>query len=193
MQSLLKQLQHAETERDVILKDLSRRIFEKFSKHYELWKQCVDCVANLDVLASLAEYARAQQVICVPELYEQSADKQPFIDIAEGYHPCAAADTFIPNGLILGTGATTAPLSILTGPNMGGKSTLMRQVGLLVVMSQIVSLISIVIFENCVYYSTSRARMCQPSIVAFRWSIVFLHAWVRRMTLWLGRAHFWLN
>ncbi|XP_011196235.2 probable DNA mismatch repair protein Msh6 [Zeugodacus cucurbitae] len=135
--SLLKQLQHAETERDVILKDLSRRIFEKFSKHYELWKQCVDCVANLDVLASLAEYARAQQVICVPELHEQCAEQQPFIDIDEGYHPCALADTFIPNGLILGTGETTAPLSILTGPNMGGKSTLMRQVGLLVVMAQI--------------------------------------------------------
>uniref|UniRef100_W8C538 DNA mismatch repair protein n=2 Tax=Ceratitis capitata TaxID=7213 RepID=W8C538_CERCA len=135
--ALVKQLQHAETERDVILKDLSRRIFEKFSKHYELWKQCVDCVANLDVLASLAEYARGQQVICVPELHEQAAEQQPFIDIDEGYHPCASSDTFIPNGLILGTGETQAPLSILTGPNMGGKSTLMRQVGLLVVMAQI--------------------------------------------------------
>lgn len=139
-------MQHAETERDIILKDLSRRIFEKFSKHYELWKQCVDCVANLDVLASLAEYAHAQQFICVPELHEQSVDQQPFIDIAESYHPCAATDTFIPNGLVLGTGETPAPLSVLTGPNMGGKSTLMRQVGLLVVMAQIVSLTCTVVF-----------------------------------------------
>ncbi|XP_036325707.1 probable DNA mismatch repair protein Msh6 [Rhagoletis pomonella] len=135
--TLVKQMQHAEVERDAILKDLARRIFEKFSKHYELWKQCVDCVANLDVLGSLAEYARAQQVICVPELQEQTAEQHPFIDIAEGYHPCAPADTFIPNGLTLGTDETPAPLSILTGPNMGGKSTLMRQVGLLVVMAQI--------------------------------------------------------
>ncbi|XP_067642764.1 probable DNA mismatch repair protein Msh6 [Eurosta solidaginis] len=135
--TFVKQMQNAELERDVILKDLARRIFEKFYNHYELWKQCVDCVANLDVLASLAEYARAQQIICVPELQEQSADQQPFIDIAEGYHPCAVADNFIPNGLVLGTGETPAPLSILTGPNMGGKSTLMRQVGLLVVMAQI--------------------------------------------------------
>ncbi|XP_053954107.1 probable DNA mismatch repair protein Msh6 [Anastrepha ludens] len=135
--SLVKQLQNAELERDAILKDLARRIFEKFSNHYELWKQCVDCVANLDVLASLTEYARGQQVICVPELQEQNADQQPFVDIAEGYHPCAPVDTFIPNGITLGTGETPAPLSILTGPNMGGKSTLMRQVGLLVVMAQI--------------------------------------------------------
>lgn len=134
--TLLKDMQSAEEARNVVLKDLARRLFEKFSNHYEQWKQCVDCVANLDVLAGLAEYARQQLVICVPELV--SAPEQPFIELEEGYHPCVNASTYIPNGLQLGT-ATEAPLSLLTGPNMGGKSTLMRQVGLLVIMAQIVS------------------------------------------------------
>lgn len=131
-------MQQAEEERNNVLKDLSRRIFEKFSKHYSLWKQCVDCVAHLDVLGSLAEFAKNQNTICVPEILPASKDSPPIIDIDEGYHPCVSADSYIPNGLSLG-GCATAPLAILTGPNMGGKSTLMRQVGLLVVMAQMVS------------------------------------------------------
>ena len=47
------------------------------------------------------------------------------------------SDNFIPNDTLIATGEA-APLMILTGPNMGGKSTLMRQVGLLTIMAQIV-------------------------------------------------------
>ncbi|KAH8396852.1 hypothetical protein KR215_005308 [Drosophila sulfurigaster] len=132
--ALLKDMQQAEEARNAVLKDLARRLFEKFSNHYEQWKQCIDCVSTLDVLGALAEYARQQLVICVPEL--DSAQSQPFIELEEGYHPCVNASTYIPNGMQLGT-ETEAPLSLLTGPNMGGKSTLMRQVGLLVIMAQI--------------------------------------------------------
>ncbi|EDW94848.1 probable DNA mismatch repair protein Msh6 [Drosophila yakuba] len=132
--ALLKDMQHAEETRNTVLKDLARRLFEKFSNYYDQWKQCIDCVANLDVLCSLAEYAGQQMVICVPELV--SGTEQPFIQLEEGYHPCVNASTYIPNGLELGT-ASEAPLSLLTGPNMGGKSTLMREVGLLVIMAQI--------------------------------------------------------
>lgn len=134
--AFLKDMQQAEDTRNLVLKDLARRLFEKFSSHYEQWKQCIDCVANLDVLGSLAEYAGQQITICVPELV--SGAEQPFIQLEEGYHPCVNASTYIPNGLELGT-AAEAPLSLLTGPNMGGKSTLMRELGLLVIMAQIVS------------------------------------------------------
>lgn len=46
------------------------------------------------------------------------------------------SDDFIPNGITLG--GNMAGLALLTGPNMGGKSTLMRQVGLLIIMAQMV-------------------------------------------------------
>ncbi|XP_075160076.1 DNA mismatch repair protein Msh6 [Haematobia irritans] len=135
--AFLKKMQAAEEERNILLKDLSRRIFEKFSQHYSLWKQCVDCVAEIDVLASLAEYARMQNTsICIPDIVNPEDGQQAFIEIEEGYHPCVSSETYIPNGLSLGCN-DTAPLSLLTGPNMGGKSTLMRQVGLLTVMAQI--------------------------------------------------------
>lgn len=133
---MLKDMQNAEMEQNATLKDIARRIFGKLSQQYNLWKQCTDCVAYLDVLASLAEYATTHLVSCVPIVKQSVKGEQGFIEIVNGYHPCLPAGTYIPNGVILGT-QDKAPLTILTGPNMGGKSTLMRQIGLLVVLAQI--------------------------------------------------------
>lgn len=124
---------NAEDQRKAVLKDLSRRIFEKFSSHYEQWEGCVKLVAILDILSSLAHYAKEQPSTCIPEIVQS---EQPILLIDDGRHPCMS-DSFIPNGITLGEGA--AALSLLTGPNMGGKSTLMRQMGLLAIMVQIVS------------------------------------------------------
>lgn len=66
-----------------------------------------------------------------------------FID--EGNHPCLlkiiGAQQLIANSTKLGkeSGEQEAHIMLLTGPNMGGKSTLMRQVALLVIMAQLVS------------------------------------------------------
>ncbi|XP_055695973.1 probable DNA mismatch repair protein Msh6 isoform X2 [Lutzomyia longipalpis] len=131
---LVKRMTVAENQRKKVLKDLSRRIFEKFSNANDLWKQCVSNVAILDVLTSFAEYARNSRESCVPEIVEE--DCEPFMELEDGYHPCLTNnEDFIPNGVTLGAPRTA--LTILTGPNMGGKSTLMRQVGLLAVMAQI--------------------------------------------------------
>uniref|UniRef100_A0A182K008 DNA mismatch repair protein n=1 Tax=Anopheles christyi TaxID=43041 RepID=A0A182K008_9DIPT len=140
--NFLKQMMQLEDRRKSVLKDLARRIFERFSRDYDMWKGCVDLVATLDVLTSLAEYARSEGLMCVPELldkHESAAGGKAFIEIEEGIHPCLtgeAAENFIPNGTAIG-GDGKANLVLLTGPNMGGKSTLMRQVGLLAVMAQI--------------------------------------------------------
>jgi len=59
------------------------------------------------------------------------------LDIREGRHPCVTktlySESFIPNDTLLGVAddndeATRCQCLLLTGPNMGGKSTLMRQV-----------------------------------------------------------------
>lgn len=127
----------AEAQRNNVLKDLQRRMFEKFSNHYNMWKTCIELVSTLDVLTSLAVYGQNQnQDICFPEILGEQTDG-PIIEIEEGFHPCMKlSEDFIPNGITLG-GKESAPLALLTGPNMGGKSTLMRQVGLLIIMSQI--------------------------------------------------------
>jgi DNA mismatch repair protein MSH6 len=53
----------------------------------------------------------------------------PVLEVEELRHPCITprvADTFIPNDIRIG--GAHAPVVLLTGPNMGGKSTLLRQV-----------------------------------------------------------------
>ncbi|THK32980.1 probable DNA mismatch repair protein Msh6 [Diachasma alloeum] len=122
----------AEEQRDKILKDLSRRIFAKFSEKYDLWSSAVFKIATLDVLISFAEYARSGET-CVPQIND---DDEVFTVIKEGKHPCISSDNFVPNDTSI-SAEGNASLLILTGPNMGGKSTLMRQVGLITVMAQI--------------------------------------------------------
>ncbi|HEY4735148.1 MAG TPA: DNA mismatch repair protein MutS, partial [Gemmatimonadaceae bacterium] len=93
-------------------------------------------IAELDVLASLAECA-AKEGYVRPVLSEDYA-----LDIVAGRHPVVERmmprEKFIPNDVTL---SADARLIILTGPNMAGKSTVLRQVGLIVLMAQVGSFV----------------------------------------------------
>ncbi|KAL7302864.1 hypothetical protein TKK_0004096 [Trichogramma kaykai] len=132
---LLLRQQAAEDSKDKVLKDINRRIFEKFSAHYDKWSNAAYNIAVLDCLISLTEYARTCDV-CIPTIHDDTENEEIFISIFEGKHPCIISDNFIPNDTHINK-ENFAPLMILTGPNMGGKSTLMRQVGLITIMAQI--------------------------------------------------------
>lgn len=89
-------------------------------------------LASLDVLASLAETAR-QQHYCRPVV-----DDSGCLVITEGRHPVidqlTSVDRFVPNDVGLDT--ESRRFAIITGPNMAGKSTYIRQVALLTLMAQ---------------------------------------------------------
>jgi len=80
--------------------------------------------------------------MCRPEIELSSI---PFIEIRAGRHPCIVqtytGDDFIPNDVIVnGEGvASGRTCVVVTGPNMGGKSTLLRQTGLILILAQLVS------------------------------------------------------
>jgi DNA mismatch repair protein MutS len=88
-------------------------------------------VAELDVLASLAEVAEREGYVR-PELTDDFA-----LEITAGRHPVVERmmprEKFMPNDVTL---TEDARMIILTGPNMAGKSTILRQVGLIVLMAQ---------------------------------------------------------
>jgi DNA mismatch repair protein MutS len=89
-------------------------------------------VASVDVLCSLAETA-AKNNYCLPEI-----DLSGVIDIRDGRHPVVEKmqtdALFVPNDTLMDMdGARTL---IITGPNMAGKSTYMRQTALIVLMAQ---------------------------------------------------------
>jgi DNA mismatch repair protein MutS len=97
-----------------------------------------DTIAALDTLASLAETAR-QHHFCRPEV-----DDSGVLEIIEGRHPVldqqTSAERFVPNDTALDN--TDRRFAIITGPNMAGKSTYIRQVALLTLMAQIGSYLS---------------------------------------------------
>ncbi|KAG5872856.1 hypothetical protein JTB14_002909 [Gonioctena quinquepunctata] len=125
----------AEGERAKIILDLNRRIFEKFSENYEQLDQVIQCLTILDVLCSLAEYARRYSLdLCIPDVLPFA--EEPKLIIENGHHPCIMnIDNFVPNDTKMGVD-NFARLLIITGPNMGGKSTLMRQIALISIMAQ---------------------------------------------------------
>jgi DNA mismatch repair protein MutS len=94
-------------------------------------------VAQLDLMASLAETARLFGY-CRPEVNAEST-----LHVLEGRHPVLdqnlTEEKFVPNDCLLD--GDTNRLLLITGPNMAGKSTYIRQVALLVLMAQIGSFI----------------------------------------------------
>ena len=94
-------------------------------------------LATLDVYYSLAYVAAKNRYVC-PEVDESSV-----IDIKDGRHPVVeqfVRDTyFVPNDALLDTDKNR--LMLITGPNMAGKSTYMRQIAEIVVMAQIGSFV----------------------------------------------------
>ncbi len=100
-------------------------------------KRTSKALAELDALASLAEVAD-REGYCMPEV--TTTDE---IHIVDGRHPVVEKMTekssFVPNDTVLDMGEDR--LAVITGPNMAGKSTYMRQTALIVLMAQIGSFV----------------------------------------------------
>jgi DNA mismatch repair protein MutS len=93
--------------------------------------QAADAIAEIDVLASLSQCAAERGYVC-PVFVDESV-----VTIEDGRHPVMEAilrTHFVPNDLQLRV--SEHRFILLTGPNMGGKSTYLRQAGLLAIMAQ---------------------------------------------------------
>ncbi|XP_036027239.1 DNA mismatch repair protein Msh6 [Onychomys torridus] len=142
----LANLINAEERRDTSLKDCMKRLFCNFDKNYKDWQSAVECIAVLDVLLCLANYSQGGDgPMCRPVIVLPREDTHPFLELKGSRHPCITktffGDDFIPNDILIGCEEEAeengkAYCVLVTGPNMGGKSTLIRQAGLLAVMAQ---------------------------------------------------------
>jgi len=121
--------------------DLEYRIFtevrERIASQVGRIKKTATCLAQIDVLCSLAEVADRENY-CRPVVNSDSV-----IEIISGRHPVVEKmleqGSFVPNDTYLDLDENR--VSIITGPNMAGKSTYMRQVALIVLMAQIGSFV----------------------------------------------------
>jgi DNA mismatch repair protein MutS len=121
-------------------------------------RQTALALAEVDVLGCLAHIA-ALRNYCRPHFDEAEKDEDGGdLEIVEGRHPvielqelAAGSERFVPNDLFLDSGshdmtrpkshASTHNIIVLTGPNMGGKSTYLRQAALIVIMAQMGSFV----------------------------------------------------
>lgn len=113
------------------------KIREEIAKNIERLQKTANIIANIDVLTSLATVAENNNYVC-PEI-----DDSGVIEIEEGRHPVVEnmldSGSFVQNDTQLDI--THNRVAIITGPNMAGKSTYMRQVALICLMAQMGSFV----------------------------------------------------
>lgn len=138
LDALVKARKDVEEKKEEVLSGILQNLLSSFALEMDTWMLATSAAAELDVLISLslaASYADAP--VCVPKLLPYAAGSKPVFDAEQLRHPCGlvGGGAFVPNDIHLGG---SEPLfMLLTGPNMGGKSTLLRQVCLAVLMAQI--------------------------------------------------------
>lgn len=115
-------------------KQLFERVLDELAAYLPALQTLAEAVATLDVLATFAYHARTRHY-CAPTFVEE---KQ--LAIQQGRHPVVEDQVqhFIANDLQLSTQTT---FMLITGPNMGGKSTYMRQTALIAVLAHIGSFV----------------------------------------------------
>ena len=110
-----------------IVESLRARVGSEIARLQLVARRC----AEVDVLTSLAEVAAREGYV------RPVVDDGAALEIVRGRHPVVERmmprDRFVPNDVTL---TPEARLIILTGPNMAGKSTILRQIGLIVLMAQ---------------------------------------------------------
>ena len=113
------------------------QIRDQIAKNIKRLQKTSEMVSNLDVLTSFAEVAEDMNY-CMPEVTSSGT-----LDIKKGRHPVIekilGPGSFVENDTYLDK--QDSRLSIITGPNMAGKSTYMRQVALITLMAQVGSFV----------------------------------------------------
>jgi DNA mismatch repair protein MutS len=126
--------------------EIERRLFTELrtaiAAEAKRIRQTALALAEVDVLAALAQVA-ALRNYCRPQFADSHGGD---LEIVEGRHPvieqqemAGGSERFVPNDLYLNS--TTHTILLLTGPNMGGKSTYLRQTALIVILAQMGSFV----------------------------------------------------
>jgi DNA mismatch repair protein MutS len=117
--------------------DVFVRIRDEVAKETAKLQKTASAVAAIDAFQGLASIAKKYNYEC------PVVDDSEVISIAESRHPVIerllSGDKFIPNDALMD--ANSNRISIITGPNMAGKSTYMRQISLILLMAQVGSFV----------------------------------------------------
>ncbi|KAF9051391.1 muts domain V-domain-containing protein [Panaeolus papilionaceus] len=137
LQKRIRQLKEAQENRNTAIKTFKFRVYAQFDTDRSLWLRAVRVFAELDCLFSLAKSSLAiGEPACRPTFVDGD---ESVVDFTELRHPTLCLSTrlssFIPNDVKLG--GDSGKILLLTGPNMAGKSTVMRMTATGVIMAQL--------------------------------------------------------
>ena len=131
------EIKTADEEASVLERRLFAQVLSRTAERYQMLYEAADKAADWDAFQSLS-YAAAERGYVCPEV-----DDSLEIDIRDGRHPIVEkalpAGAFVPNDLSLNNSGVS--FAMITGPNMAGKSTYLRQQALIVLMAQIGSFV----------------------------------------------------
>ena len=135
----VKKLEELEEELRTLTGKLNSEIFKIFYNQRDVITSFVNVVAEIDCLTALAfvsiidrdKFSRPKFISL------EDNNGQPYLELKDCVHPCLLDRTpyFVPNDVVLGK--DNKSLIVITGPNMGGKSTLLRQVCIATIIAQI--------------------------------------------------------
>ncbi|KAJ6606598.1 muts domain V-domain-containing protein [Mycena vulgaris] len=157
LQPTVRALKEARENRNAAIKAFRLRLFAEFDTDRSIWLRAVRVFAELDCLFCLAKASTAiGEPSCRPVFVEGDS---AWVDFKELRHPtlCLNANlkSFIPNDIKLGGEAGN--IALLTGPNMAGKSTVMRMTATGVIMAQLGMLVP-----------AAEARLCPVDAILTR-------------------------
>lgn len=135
LRKLVRALQEAEETHGQTAREVATRFCVRFDEDYKIWLAAVKIIAQLDCLISLAKAsASLGEPSCRPEFFEGN---RTVVEFEELRHPCMlnTVDDFIPNDIRLG--GDNANISLLTGANAAGKSTILRMTCIAVILAQV--------------------------------------------------------
>jgi len=116
------------------------QLFHEFYAHQAHFRAAVRLISELDALLSLAMTSQSLSgSSCRPEFVSPDAHGTSVLEVRNCKHPVAAARmgaAFVPNDAVMNAEGVPGVL-VVTGPNMGGKSTVLRQTCLAVVLAQL--------------------------------------------------------
>jgi DNA mismatch repair protein MSH6 len=124
----VEQLEELEEQLKEVTKNLNTELFRHFYNQHKIINDFINAVAEIDCLTSLAFISAVDpDKFSRPKFIDISQNNgYPYIELKDCVHPCLLERTpyFVPNDITLGKDGKS--LIVMTGPNMGGKSTLLR-------------------------------------------------------------------
>ncbi|KAF2486648.1 muts domain V-domain-containing protein [Neohortaea acidophila] len=136
LERLVRDLKEAQETHSQVTKAMAGRFFARFDEEYKTWLAAVKIVAQLDCLISLAKASTSLgSPSCRPQFVVEEGARS-VLEFDTLRHPCLETTTnFIPNTIELG--GSQPRMTLLTGANAAGKSTILRMTCVAVILAQV--------------------------------------------------------